>query len=172
MQQEGHVCSESHWSESGVSGSCVELPSGDAQSLWAERDLQSQLRQGARLWNGWTEEVKAALRSQGFYWNHRGEGKLFNMEYRVMCIAVTAPPWRRINLYRLKLQYSVEPAWKKKNQKTKTKRGQDGEKIEWKYGSLVFNQTVRLVEWYYFLTLNCCFLACSFLLPETVLGLI
>lgn len=78
--------------------------------------LQNQLRQGTQLLNGWTE-VKAALTSRRFYWNHRGEGKLFNVEYRVMCIAVTAPPWRRINLYRLKLQYSVEPACKKHTQK-------------------------------------------------------
>lgn len=47
-------------------------------------NLQSQLSLGTQLVSGWTEEIKAALRSQGFYWNHMGEDKLFNMETRVL----------------------------------------------------------------------------------------
>lgn len=68
---------------------------------------------------------------------------------------------RRINLYRLKLQYSVEPAWKK---------WAGWRKRERKSESLVFNQTVRPVEWYYFPTLNCWVLAGFPLLPENSIG--
>lgn len=37
------MCAVSHTSEAGVSGSWMELPSGDAQSLWAEREPTDSL---------------------------------------------------------------------------------------------------------------------------------